>query len=214
MNGNLDDGVLRGVVPAAQFDPPLNATVGTPLGGFYFQGTIDEVRVYNRALSQAEIQADMNQAVTPSTGDSTPPTVSISSPADGAQVTDTATIGASAADNVGVAGVQFFVDGVAAGPEDRTAPYAVPWDTHLGANGTHTLTARARDLTGNATLSPAGRSLSREHRCLSGRDPRHTTLDSRPASPFFPTAGCSSGRWAARSSSCRHRTRSLIRRPC
>ena len=30
-----------------------------------FQGTIDEVRVYNRALSQTEIQADMNVPVTP-----------------------------------------------------------------------------------------------------------------------------------------------------
>ena len=30
--------------------------------GQYFQGLIDEVRVYNRALSQAEIQADMKTA--------------------------------------------------------------------------------------------------------------------------------------------------------
>ena len=28
--------------------------------GEYFQGRIDEVRVYNRALSQTEIQSDMN----------------------------------------------------------------------------------------------------------------------------------------------------------
>src|SRR5262249_34350702 len=33
---------------------------GDGLYGQYFKGTIDEVRVYNRALSQAEIQADMN----------------------------------------------------------------------------------------------------------------------------------------------------------
>ena len=33
---------------------------GDSLHGQYFQGLIDEVRVYNRALSQAEIQADMN----------------------------------------------------------------------------------------------------------------------------------------------------------
>ena len=29
----------------------------------YFQGRIDEVRVYNRALSQTEIQADMNTPI-------------------------------------------------------------------------------------------------------------------------------------------------------
>lgn len=36
---------------------------GNSTWGEYFSGKIDEVRVYNRALSQAEIQADMNAAV-------------------------------------------------------------------------------------------------------------------------------------------------------
>ena len=31
--------------------------------GEYFNGLIDEVRVYNRALSQADIQTDMNTAI-------------------------------------------------------------------------------------------------------------------------------------------------------
>ena len=31
--------------------------------GEYFRGLIDEVRVYNRALSQAEVQTDMNTAI-------------------------------------------------------------------------------------------------------------------------------------------------------
>jgi len=38
-------------------------TVGRRTGGFYFQGTIDEVRLYGRALSQAEIQSDMNTGI-------------------------------------------------------------------------------------------------------------------------------------------------------
>jgi Concanavalin A-like lectin/glucanases superfamily len=38
---------------------------GTVLYGEYFQGRIDEVRVYNRALTQAEIQQDMNTPVSP-----------------------------------------------------------------------------------------------------------------------------------------------------
>ena len=33
--------------------------------GEYFQGLIDEARVYNRALTQAEIQSDMNAPVPP-----------------------------------------------------------------------------------------------------------------------------------------------------
>ena len=51
----------------------------------------------------------------------TPPTVSITSPGHNAQVTDIVTVTADAADNVGVAGVQFLVDGVATGAEDTDA---------------------------------------------------------------------------------------------
>ena len=40
--------------------------------GEYFQGLIDEVRIYNRALTAAEIQADMNTPVAPATPDTTP----------------------------------------------------------------------------------------------------------------------------------------------
>ena len=65
VNGQLDDGTLRGTVPSSQSDPAENVTIGRRNGGFYFQGTIDELRVYNRALSQSEIQTDMNTRVTP-----------------------------------------------------------------------------------------------------------------------------------------------------
>ncbi len=51
-------------------------------------------------------------------GDTTPPTVSITAPTAGAQVTDIVNVTANAADNVGVQGVQFYVDGVA--PARRT----------------------------------------------------------------------------------------------
>ncbi|MHA1228420.1 MAG: Ig-like domain-containing protein [Candidatus Hodarchaeales archaeon] len=45
------------------------------------------------------------------TADTTAPTVSITSPADGATVSGTVTVEASASDNVGVDRVEFFVDG-------------------------------------------------------------------------------------------------------
>jgi hypothetical protein len=47
---------------------------GDSLYGLYFQGRIDEVRVYNRALSAAEIQTDMNTPV--GTAVNTAPTIS------------------------------------------------------------------------------------------------------------------------------------------
>jgi hypothetical protein len=55
--------VLIGTVPASQLNSPVNVNIGRRSGGFYFNGIIDDMRVYNRALSQAEIQADMNTPV-------------------------------------------------------------------------------------------------------------------------------------------------------
>ena len=43
---------------------PLRIGGNVPYGQ-YFQGRIDEVRVYNRALSSNEIQTDINTAITP-----------------------------------------------------------------------------------------------------------------------------------------------------
>jgi hypothetical protein len=84
-----------------------------------------------------------------------PPTVSLSGPSAGATVSGTVTLGATASDDVGVAGVWFAVDGVALGAEDTTSPYGVSWDTTTAANGTHALTATARDSGGHTTTSLA-----------------------------------------------------------
>jgi len=84
--------------------------------------------------------------------DKTPPTVSITSPASGATVSGTINVTASASDNRGVADVQFFLDGAFAA-DDTTAPYSVPWDTTTASNGSHTLTAVARDAAGNSATS-------------------------------------------------------------
>lgn len=85
--------------------------------------------------------------------DTTPPTVAITSPTSGATVSGTVAVRASASDNVAVAGVQFFVDGSPIGAEDTTAPYEVAWDTSSVGDGSHTLTARARDTAGNTATS-------------------------------------------------------------
>ena len=58
---------------------------------------------------------------------------------------------ANAADNGAVAGVQFRLDGANLGAEDTSAPYSVSWDTFSVANGSHILSAIARDAAGNTT---------------------------------------------------------------
>src|SRR5207245_1741961 len=85
--------------------------------------------------------------------DTTPPTVAITAPASGSSVSGSVTVAAAANDNVGVASVQFMIDGAAPGTTDTTAPYAVTWDTTTATNGSHTLTAVARDAAGNSGTS-------------------------------------------------------------
>ncbi|HWK11624.1 MAG TPA: N,N-dimethylformamidase beta subunit family domain-containing protein, partial [Vicinamibacterales bacterium] len=88
-------------------------------------------------------------------GDTVPPTASITAPVNGATVSGVVTVSANASDNIGVAGVQFTVDGANIGAEDTAAPYSVSWDTSTAAAGTHALAAVARDAAGNSTTSPA-----------------------------------------------------------
>jgi hypothetical protein len=224
---------------------PLRIGGNVPYGE-YFQGRIDDVRIYNRPQTAAEIQSDMNASVSstprlvilqPAAGstifsttvsvaysttgdltevnhvhfqmdsdpevmdlsfdgayeftnvlvgshvlhgwlvradhskildtdasvsfataapDPTPPTVAITAPSAGATVTGTVTVTATASDNSGViGGVQFFLDGTPIGPEVTTAPYSSPWNTVSASNGTHSLTARARDGAGNSATSAA-----------------------------------------------------------
>ena len=64
-------------------------------------------------------------------------------------------VSADARDNVGVVGVQFKLDGANLGAEDTGAPYSVTWNTTTIANGTHTLSAVARDAAGNQTTATA-----------------------------------------------------------
>ena len=65
------------------------------------------------------------------------------------------TVSANASDNVGVAGVQFKLDGANLSSEITSAPYNLSWDTTATGNGSHSLTAAARDAAGNQTTSTA-----------------------------------------------------------
>ena len=85
--------------------------------------------------------------------DTTSPSVSIASPTSG-NVSGTVTVSANATDNVGVARVDFYVNGALAG-SDTAAPYQYAWNTTGLANGAATLYARAFDAAGNSAQSAA-----------------------------------------------------------
>jgi hypothetical protein len=96
-----------------------------------------------------------NEASATVTADTTAPAVSVTAPTDGATVSGTVNVTASASDNVGVAGVQFELDGAKLGSEVIATPYTTNWDTTTVSNGSHRLTAVARDAAGNTTTSNA-----------------------------------------------------------
>jgi hypothetical protein len=88
-------------------------------------------------------------------GNSTAPIISVNAPAAGATVAGVTTISATTFGNVAIAGVQFKVNGVNLGPELTIAPYNISWDTTSLPNGSCSLSAVARDATGNQTTSAA-----------------------------------------------------------
>lgn len=80
--------------------------------------------------------------------DYTPPSVSLTSPLNGATVSEMITISATASDNVGVSRVEFKVDNFLIS-SDTTAPYSAILDTNTLSNGVHTISAIAFDSAGN-----------------------------------------------------------------
>src|SRR4029453_13954430 len=84
-----------------------------------------------------------------------PRAASVPAPAAAATVSTTVNVTANATAGSGtVAGVQFLLDGVNLGAEDTSSPYAVNWDTTAATNGTHFLTAVARDTNGGTGTPP------------------------------------------------------------
>src|SRR4029453_4954989 len=75
-------------------------------------------------------------------------------PGANATVNGTVTLTATAGDNIGVAGVQFKLDGANVGAEGTgTSPSSLSWNTTGASNGSHTLTAVARDRANLTTTS-------------------------------------------------------------
>ena len=84
--------------------------------------------------------------------DTTAPTTSITSPSNGATVSATVSVTASASDNVGVTKVEFYLDG-ALQSTDTTSPYSWSWNTTTATNASHALVAKAYDAANNIGTS-------------------------------------------------------------
>ncbi len=138
------------------FDGAASLGVDTtaPYSVSWTPGSVGSRTLTARATDDAgatTTSAAASVTVNPAGGsDTQPPTIVLTAPAnltDG--LTGTINVTANATDNVGVAGVEFQLDGVALGAEDTTAPYQASVATAAHTTGQHVLRARARDAAGN-----------------------------------------------------------------
>ncbi|HEX6667758.1 MAG TPA: LamG-like jellyroll fold domain-containing protein [Solirubrobacterales bacterium] len=139
----------------AGFTPSLANRIATP-GGTSYVDTVAAGTYFYR-VKAADLIGNLSNASAEASGTATadtnaPTGVAVTAPAAG-NVSGTVTLKASASDDVGVAGVQFLIDGGAFGAEDTSAPYEIPWPSTGVANGTHKISARARDAANNTTTS-------------------------------------------------------------
>lgn len=92
-----------------------------------------------------EVTPDVPEDTAP---DTTPPTVSFTAPDADAVVAGEVAVAAEASDDVAVAAVEFYADGVRFG-RDEEAPFEATWATDDLLSGPYTLTAIAFDAAGN-----------------------------------------------------------------
>ena len=82
-------------------------------------------------------------------GDTTAPSVTLTAPSQGATVSGTVAVSASASDNVGVDHIEFRING-ALKFTDTSSPYSFNWDTTTSSDGSATVSATAFDAAGNS----------------------------------------------------------------
>ncbi len=131
--------------PSSNFGLLLNSDTTKPRDRYRFFASTEHAIAALRPMLRVTFSTEE---------DNIPPTVAITAPAAGQTVSNVAAITANASDNAGVSGVQLHLDGAPLGAE-LTAPYTFNWDTRSVANGQHSLTAVARDASGNSTVSAA-----------------------------------------------------------
>jgi len=111
-------------------------------------GTLYHYRVKSRDAAFNPGVSDDRTFVTSAAPDTTPPSVVITAPTAGATVSGYVAISASVSDDIGVAKVEFYVDGIPKST-DYSAPYSYTLDSTPLANGLHIITAKAYDAEDN-----------------------------------------------------------------
>jgi hypothetical protein len=110
-----------------------------------------QARAYD-AAGNSSSSASITVSVQNTVVDGTAPTAQISSPTAGTTVSGTASVTVTAADNVGVTKVEWYLNGSFKG-SSTGASAAFTWNTTAYANGSYTLQAKAYDAANNVGTS-------------------------------------------------------------
>lgn len=151
---SVDGGAYRLASGTASWSFPLDTT-SYPDGTHTITAQATDSRG-NTAVTTETVTFSNPPASTttpPPPPDTTPPSVSIFAPVAGSTVSGTSSVSGSASDNVGVSTVQVSVDGGAYQTAQGTSGWNYSIDTTTLANGSHTLTARATDTSGNVSTA-------------------------------------------------------------
>jgi hypothetical protein len=153
-------GIVTGPIPVTLGTTTAGATIRYTLDGTtpgstspVYTGpfTVDraltvKAKASAAGMTDSPVAQAVFQAAAPA--DTTRPTISITSPQNGARVSRWVTISAAASDSSGIASVQFFVDNQAIAT-DSSAPYSVSWSFRKASAGAHVIKAVATDKAGN-----------------------------------------------------------------
>jgi uncharacterized membrane protein len=113
----------------------------------FLQGKEDSI------LQTSFVVDDFALNVTTPGADTTPPTTSITAPANGATVSGTVAVNATASDNVGVTQMQILIDGSVVASNTNATSLSFNFNSTTVANGSHTIVSNAFDAAGNVGTS-------------------------------------------------------------
>ena len=107
----------------------------------------------NKQSGSSTIRVTVSVGESTATRDVISPSVAFVTPSSDSTVSGSVTLTAAASDNVAVANLRFFVDGVVIGSPITASPYTTTWDCTAMADGPHRLDAVAQDTSGNSATS-------------------------------------------------------------
>ena len=148
-----------------QTDPgqPIDIT-NVPNGTYILHGVVDPQHLLTESNPMNNVTDTLLQisgttvtVLSQTQPGSTPPAVTMTSPADGSTASGTVTVSATATPvaPATISSVQFLLDGQPLGAPVTSAPYTFNWTVGSTTPGSHTLSARATDSNGNmATAVP------------------------------------------------------------